>query len=86
MLYTAIVTIAEVAFVEGSGCPDELFIINKCVDTIFIIDMGLQFFLMFPQQPKVRAPHAHASALAPTLHTRALTACRASAFPSPRSR
>ena len=34
-----------------SGKVDELFIINRAVDAIFIFDMGLQFFLMYPQAP-----------------------------------
>jgi len=52
LLFTAIVTFVEVAFVEASGKVDGLFIINRCVDFIFFTDMILQFFLMYPQQPQ----------------------------------
>ena len=51
LIFTAIVTSTEVAFVESPGCIDELFIINRCVDCIFFIDGILQFFLMYPQKP-----------------------------------
>lgn len=41
---------------RGGGCVagyvDGLFIINRCVDVIFILDMILQFFLMYPTEPK----------------------------------
>jgi len=64
LLFTAIVTFVEVAFVENSGRADGLFIINRCVDCIFTTDMILQFFLIYPQQPKsvqdtVRWVHDH---------------------------
>ena len=64
LLFTAIVTFVEVAFVEASGKVDGLFIINRCVDGIFTVDMVMQFFLMYPQQPKsvqdtVRWVHDH---------------------------
>jgi len=52
LIFTAIVTFVEVAFVTPPGYVDGLFIINRCVDVIFIFDMFLQFFLMFPTQPK----------------------------------
>lgn len=52
LLFTAVVTFVEVAFVEPPGYVDALFIVNRCIDGIFIVDMFLQFFLMYPQQPK----------------------------------
>jgi len=52
LVFTAIVTTAEVGFVESPGCIDALFIINRCVDMIFFSDMILQFFLMYPAAPK----------------------------------
>jgi len=52
LLFTAIVTFVEVSFVDGAGCLDELFVVNRFVDCIFICDGLLQFFLMFPQAPQ----------------------------------
>jgi len=52
LIFTAIVTFVEVAFVTPPGYVDGLFIINRCVDVIFILDMILQFFLMYPTEPK----------------------------------
>lgn len=49
LVFTAIVTCVEVAFVDPSGEMDELFIINRIVDSIFIFDMCLQFVLMYPK-------------------------------------
>ena len=51
LIFTAIVTMAEVSFVENPGCMDELFFVNRGVDVIFTFDMCLQFFLMYPQAP-----------------------------------
>jgi len=52
LVFTAIVTVVEVAFVEPTGQADPLFILNRCIDVIFIIDMIMQFFLMYPKAPK----------------------------------
>jgi len=52
LIFTAVVTCVEVSFVDSPGCIDGLFIINRFVDSIFSLDMCLQFFLMFPQTPK----------------------------------
>ena len=49
-MFTAIVTFVEVAFVDGSGEIDGLFIINRVVDVVFLLDLGLQFFLMYAYQ------------------------------------
>jgi len=51
LIFTAIVTAVEVSFVESPGCIDGLFLVNRGVDLIFVIDGFLQFFLMFPQKP-----------------------------------
>lgn len=50
LIFTAIVTFVEVAFVEASCMVDGLFIINRCVDCIFIMDVCLNFNLMYPHQ------------------------------------
>mmetsp|Transcript_6134 Transcript_6134/g.18516 ORF Transcript_6134/g.18516 Transcript_6134/m.18516 type:complete len:721 (+) Transcript_6134:93-2255(+) len=54
VLYTAVVTPAEVGFM-GSG-SDWLFIANQAVNAIFIVDMVLQFFTAYqlPNQDWVR--------------------------------
>ena len=46
LVYTALVTPYEVAFLQ----PDlvGLFVVNRLVDVVFIIDIVLQFFLAFP--------------------------------------
>jgi len=50
LIFTAIVTFVEVAFVEASGEIDGLFIINRVVDTIFFVDVIINFNLMYPHQ------------------------------------
>lgn len=45
LLFTALVTIYEVAFLEGG--LNTLFWINRCVDCIFLVDLVLQFFMMY---------------------------------------
>jgi hypothetical protein len=45
LVFTAIVTPAEVAFSET--CFDGLFVVNRMVDVVFIFDMFLQFFLAY---------------------------------------
>eukprot|EP00873_Tetraselmis_striata_P010258 jgi/Tetstr1/430522/TSEL_020321.t1 len=45
LLFTALVTIYEVAFLEGG--LNSLFWINRGVDCIFLVDLILQFFMMF---------------------------------------
>ena len=49
-MFTAIVTFVEVAFVDGSGEIDGLFIINRVVDVVFLLDLGLPVFLMYAYQ------------------------------------
>lgn len=47
LLFTAVVTPFEVAFIDNDSFTDPLFIINRIVDVCFGIDMILQFNLMF---------------------------------------
>lgn len=49
LIFTALVTPFEVGFLPPStNGSDPLFIINRLIDTVFIIDMVLQFFTMKP--------------------------------------
>jgi len=48
LVFTAIVTPYEVAFIPQADYVDSLFVINRTVDVIFCFDIMLQFFLMFP--------------------------------------
>jgi hypothetical protein len=49
LIFTALVTPFEVAFLEAPTRPDgSLFLINRCIDAIFTGDMVLQFFTMLP--------------------------------------
>ena len=49
LVFTALVTPLEVAFLDAPECPDEsLFVINRIIDGIFLFDMSLQFFLSHP--------------------------------------
>ena len=49
LIFTATVTPVEVAFLPPpSEWSDALFVTNRVVDVIFSIDVGLNFFLMFP--------------------------------------
>ena len=51
LVFTAVVTPYEVGFLPASTSPSEgLFIINRIVDSVFVIDLVLQFFLMYHQQ------------------------------------
>ena len=55
LIFTAIVTPFEVAFLEtpqswSAAWKDPLFYINRLVDVIFSIDLVLQFFLIYPEQ------------------------------------
>ena len=49
LVFTAIVSPVEVAFLEAPGADvrwtDPLFLCNRVVDIVFIIDMTLQFFM-----------------------------------------
>ena len=52
MLYTAIATPYQVAFLEPDANPaTPRFIIDRIVDVFFVLDMILQFFIMFEAEP-----------------------------------
>ena len=49
LIFTAIATPMEVGFLDAPTSPlDTLFLVNRVVDLVFILDMVLQFFLMCP--------------------------------------
>ena len=49
LIYTALVTPYEVGFLQAAEDPaDTLFIINQLLTVIFVIDIVLQFSLMYP--------------------------------------
>lgn len=51
LIFTAFVTPLQVAFTEAADTAwDPLFLIDRCIDCIFIVDMILQFFLMYPAE------------------------------------
>jgi hypothetical protein len=47
LLYLSLVTPFEVAFLPAKDYYDELFFVNRGVDCIFLVDMVLNFFVMF---------------------------------------
>ena len=58
LLFTVCVTPYEVAFVPPvSHAGDTLFIINRVVDSIFFIDMGLQFVIMYQEGGGISGVH-----------------------------
>ena len=54
LLYVALVTPVEVSFIETMPCParwtSSLFLINRVVDVIFIIDLMLQFRVAYKEE------------------------------------
>ena len=65
LIFTAIVTPYEVSFVEPSTSPtDPLFIMNRVVDGIFIIDMCIHFVLS-ARCPRIATSARQRKALAP---------------------
>ena len=48
LIFTVIVTPFEVSFLAPTTSIDALFIVNRLVDVAFLLDMVLQFTLMFP--------------------------------------
>jgi hypothetical protein len=51
LIFTAVVTPFEVAFLTGPLDPlSGLFIVNRLVDAIFVVDMILQFFVMYQRE------------------------------------
>ena len=63
LLYTAIVTPVEVGFLASFTAPTEpLFIINQVILLLFVIDMVMQFFLMYPEQGQHGSRYVYDSA------------------------
>ena len=56
LIFTALVTPWETAFVnanvEMNPWGEPWFLINRVIDIIFLVDMVLQFFIMFPMEQK----------------------------------
>ena len=84
LVFTAFVTPFQVAFLEAAeSAADGLFIVDRCIDVIFIVDMVLQFFLMYPpSMPSVRDAEQMAKNAAvtrdgglPWVHDRKKIAC-----------
>jgi len=48
LLFTLVATPFEVSFLSPAESIDGLFVLNRLVDVIFIMDMFLQFLLMYP--------------------------------------
>lgn len=48
LLYTMLIVPVEVAFGESHNGVDFIFVINRVFDFVFIIDLMLQFFIMYP--------------------------------------
>ena len=60
LIFTAIATPIEVAFIPAPKCGLEtLYIINRTVDAIFMVDMALQFFLSHPVKANVWEVRMH---------------------------
>ena len=60
LIFTAIATPIEVAFIPAPKCGLEtLYIINRTVDAIFMVDMTLQFFLSHPVKANVWEVRMH---------------------------
>lgn len=58
LIFTAIVTPFEVAFLTmpstlALASTDPLFIMNRCIDATFTLDMLLQFFVMYQDRSRV---------------------------------
>ena len=52
MLWTAFVTPFQIAFLEPIEAPSSaLFILNRLVDAIFLVDMTLTFFVPYRESP-----------------------------------
>ena len=50
LLFTALFTPYEVAFLPSAPITDPLFAINRVVDVVFSLDMVAQFFLMYSDE------------------------------------
>eukprot|EP00937_MAST-01D_sp_MAST-1D-sp2_P000861 g861.t1 len=53
LVFTALITPYEVAVMSELVYPDinALFVLNRVVDILFIVDMSLKFYTMYPQSP-----------------------------------
>ena len=49
LIYTALLTPFEVGFLSASTTVDVWFVINRLLDVIFILDMALQFCVVYEQ-------------------------------------
>ena len=49
LIFTVIVTPCEVSFLPPTSNVDVLFVLNRVIDAIFLLDMALQFVLMHPK-------------------------------------
>ena len=47
LVYTALLTPFEVGFLQASTTIDAWFVINRLIDLVFIVDMALQFFVVY---------------------------------------
>jgi hypothetical protein len=55
ILFSAVVTPFEVAFIETKF--DALFIVNRIVDALFVVDMYIQFHLMYYDEDHKMVKH-----------------------------
>jgi len=60
LLYTALITPFEVGFLTASTVVDVWFVINRVLDAIFVIDMALQFCVVY--QKVTQSPGASSAA------------------------
>ena len=64
LCYTAIATPYEVAFLPlPTTAEDARFVINRVIDMMFVLDMILQLFVMYPEPPAKVALDSRATAL-----------------------
>ena len=52
LVFTALVTPVEVAFVPGLTWWTPLFWVNRCIDLVFVADMASQFFIAYRDDAK----------------------------------
>jgi hypothetical protein len=76
LVFVALVTPLEVGFLDtASSALDPLFLTNRLVDVVFVVDLVLQFFLVTPHgshTPRDPTPHPmgpHPLPSRPTAHT-----------------
>lgn len=70
LLFTAFVTPFEVGFLPMSSWDEPMFLVNRAVDGIFVVDMVLQFFTVYRVQCACMAlePGAFADTQVPIVH------------------